>query len=197
MSAGFVFHARVHERGIAATPDLLIDDLQAARGGLRAPIPIDRLTEAAAIQAPGPGSSADAALALVGAGGGMLIGAASDHRGPLGFAGPAAALVCAKPVCRETWRYAEIAGHAGALVLRCAARAADGRMRTVQEGAAADLVAETALPKGRMLLCAGLDGGAPADAYEIVLEDPVLDRRIVLRYGVVDLAPAAHGNEET
>ena len=192
MATSFVFRPHVHEREIVATPDLLIDSLSVARGNQTVPIPVDRLTTDTGFQVAGPGTTADAALALVGAGAGMLIGVASDHRRR---DDPSGRLPCAKPICREVWRHADVADHVGALVLRGAARQPDGEMRVVQEGSAASLLgAAGSLPPGRAVLCTGLEMIEPVFAstdFEIVLEDPVLGRRITLRYGVVDLTATA------
>ncbi len=59
-----------------------------------------------------------------------------------------------------------------------------------REGSVGALVVEAELPPGCAVLCAGLETTAPvtSDAFEIALEDPVLARRITLRYGVVALA---------
>ncbi len=187
MTALFVYRPHVHERGIVATPDILIDGAALAAGGVRWPLPVDRLTTAGAIQVVGGGTLADAALLLVGTAGGMLVGVASDHRGPDPDGGR---LACAKPICREAWRYTDIDDHLDALTLRCIAWAERGPPETVQEGCPAALAVETDFAQGRMLLRTGLPVAAASRAagYEIVLEDPVLERRIALRYDVVELA---------
>ncbi len=192
MTTSFVFRPHVHETEIVATPDLLIDTLEVARGNARSPVPVDRLSTASGFQVVGAGTVADAAVALIGAGGGMLIGAASDHRRP---EEPSGGLACAKPVCREVWRFADIADHADALVLTSSARQPDGTMKILQRGAVGGLLAETDLPLGRAVLCTGLEssGDAGSDAYEITLEDPILGRAITLRYGITELAAEKGG----
>lgn len=191
MATSFIFRPHVHEREIIATPDLLIDRLSVARGNETTPVPVDRLTADTGFQVAEADTTADAALALVGAGAGMLIGVASDHRrrdDPSGRPG------CAKPICREVWRHAEIADHTDALVLRGAARRPDGEMRIVQEGSAAPLLGGWTPPPGQAMLCTGLALIEPVFAsteFEIILEDPVLGRRITLRYSVLDLTATA------
>ena len=187
MTTSFVFRPHVRETETVVTPDLLIDRLEVARGNTRRPVPVDRLCMASDFQVVGTGTVADAAVVLIGAGGGMLIGAASDHRRP---GEPPGGLACAKPVCREVWRYADVADHADALILSASARRRDGGTKLLQRGTTGGLLAETDLPPGRAVLCTGLEPGGDAsfDAYEITLEDPVLGRRITLRYGITELA---------
>ncbi len=186
MTTGFVFRPHVHQTDTVVTPDLLIDRLVVAHGNTRSPVPVDRLSMASDFQVVGAGTVADAAIALIGTSGGMLIGVASDHRRP---EEPPGTPVCAKPVCREVWRYADVAGHAGALILSASGRRQDGGMKLLQHGTADGLLAETDLPPGRAVLCTGPEPGGDASChvYEIALEDPVLGRRITLRYGVMEL----------
>ena len=200
MSTSFIFQPHVHEREAVVTPDVLIDELcVAVVSGARieiVPVPIDRLTMDNGFQVAASGTTADAAVVLVGAGSGTLIGIASDHRKA---DDPTGRLACAKPVCREVWRLADVVGHVERLVMRATAMAGD-RTTTLQEGALGDwlpidtVIAAVArgpeIPSGLAVLCTGLVPTDPSGAseFEIAIEDPVLDRRIAHRYGCHMLA---------
>jgi len=200
MSTSFVFQPHVHEREAVVTPDVLIDELcVAAVTGTRidiSPLPVDRLTMDNGFQVAGSGTVVDAGVILIGAGAGTLIGIASDHRKA---DDSSSRLACAKPVCREVWRFADVADHAARLVVRGATVAGD-RRTILQKGILADWlpIAEVmatvsdgpTMPSGLAVLCTGLAPPGPGRAgdFEIEIEDPVLDRRITHRYGLRVLA---------
>ena len=186
MTTSLVYRPHVYQDEIVATPDLLIDSLVVASANARTAVPVDRLTMASGFQVAGGGSRPNAAIALIGAGAGMLISVASDHCGP---DEPPGGPSCAKPLSRDVWRFAEVAEHADALVLSTAALHPDGKVVLVQQGSAGALMSETDLPAGRAVLCIGLEAVAASIAqhFEITLTDPVLARNITLRYEIVEL----------
>ncbi len=202
MSTSYLFQPHVHGLEAVVTPDILIDDLFVAvvsgAGIDILPVPIDRLTMDNGFQVAGSGSTVDAALVLIGAGSGMLVGIASDHR----FVGDATGrMVCAKPICREVWRFADVADHAARLVVR--GLAVENNLKsTVQEGAVADWLRISdvvsavtngpEIPSGVAVLCTGLaiTSITTATEFGIEIEDPVLDRRITHGYALRRLASA-------
>ena len=116
----------------------------------------------------------------------MLIGVASDHRDPHDNIGR---LTCAKPVCREVWRFADVSGHADALVLRTFALRADGSHTVVQQAEVGQILKVVTLARGQAVLLTGLktQGTVVSSAFEIALEDRILQRQITLRYGITKL----------
>ena len=186
MATSFVFWPHVHEREIIATPDILIDDLKVICGNKSVSIPIDRLTMDNGFQVPGSGTLPDAAIALVGSSAGMLIGVASDHRDRHDNIGR---LSCAKPICREVWRFADVSGHTDALVLSTLARRTDGSQAIVQQARVGQILKDVMLARGQVVLLTGLkiEGMVVSSAFEISLKDQVLQRQITLRYGITEL----------
>ena len=94
-----------------------LDEL--AEIGVKAPstIPIyyraaaDQLTTADSIQVLGTGSSGEVEAVLIGAPGGMLVAVGSDHtdRDVEAYSIAVSKQMCAKPLSRDVWRYADVA----------------------------------------------------------------------------------------
>jgi hypothetical protein len=201
MPTSYIFQPHVHELEAVVTPDVLIDELcvaSVATGRLEiAPLPVDRLTMDNGFQVTAEDTTADAAIALIGAGAGMLIGIASDHRGALAGSDR---LACAKPICREVWRFADVADHAERLIVRSGAVTRD-RTVALQGSALADwpsipdviaaVAGGPALPPGHAVLYTGLPRADAKGAviFDIALEDPVCGREIAHRYTLRRLAP--------
>ena len=194
MSTSFVYTPRVHLSDRVVTPDILIDRLFVSRKGDTTlyPVPVSRLTADVGFQAAGAGCAPDAGLALVGAGAGMLVAAASDHR-PADD--PPGAASHDKPLGREAWRYAEIAGHLDEFMIR----ASGGGGAPWQEAAAGEgldvagalSVFGGEVAPGDAVIVTGLPfiGASVGGPYVVEVEDPVLDRRLTLHYAIDNLFP--------
>jgi hypothetical protein len=107
--------------------------------------------------------------------------------------------MCAKPVSASIWRYDDVAPHWDRLVLRSFAHVA-GKRRLYQEGPVAgmrppleliglytgggNLAQGSAMFGGTLAVHGGI---APADVFEMELEDPVLGRIIRHSYTIQTL----------
>ncbi len=188
MASSFIYRPHVVEGETLVTPDILIDDVSVCVAGeslIRSPN--DRLSMNTEIQSVGD-SCADGAVALIGAGAGMLIGLASIHRDraldrALGFREGA------KLLCRQAWRYKDVAGHLGDL--RLTVRMSDDLV--LQEETLTDFTNDMEieeLPSGAVVLYAGLPMAlvTPGSAvYELTLSDPVLNRDLNYRYSAAKI----------
>jgi len=130
----------------------------------------------------------------------MWLGVGSDHTDrkaeTMGIA--LSKQLCGKPVGRELWLYADVAGHWDKLVIRSWATI-DGKRVLYQQGALGimrrpeellELYGSTRLAPGAAMFCGtvGAIGGIrPAARFEMELEDPVLRRRLAHAYEVVTL----------
>ena len=194
MSTSFIFRPHVHEADLVATPDLLIDDVYVTDSG-GVDLKISRITNARLctdpeIQVLGEGTTADAALFLAGAGAGMLIGLASNHR--YGLRGDPQ--IFCKPVCRQVWRFEHVADHWQNLVIQ----AADYKGIIFQEGELGDFApvdeivsqvsrGQSSLVSGTAVICAGLpfrDIGVLERSYSLTLSNPHSRRHLELQYSV-------------
>jgi hypothetical protein len=132
---------------------------------------------------------------------GLWIGVGSDHtdRKAEAVGVSLSKQMCAKPVSRELWRFAEVAPHWDRLMLRSYV-GVGGKWRLYQEGSAAAMrpVPELiklygggeALRNGTAMFCGTLAvHGAitPADNFAMELEDPVLNRKLTHSYQVHNL----------
>jgi hypothetical protein len=160
------------------------------------------LTTAQEIQVIGGDSSGEAEFVLLGIAGEMWVGVGSDHtdRKAETLGVTLSKQMCPKPIGEKLWRYADVQPHWDRLLLRAWAGEGAGR-RLYQEGSVAamrhpeELVrmyggAEARLAAGSAMFCgtlAVIGEVAPAAAFEVELEDPVLGRRIGTRYRVVQL----------
>ena len=130
---------------------------------------------------------------------GLWVGVGSDHtdRKTETFDISVSKQACGKPVGPKLWRYSEVAGHWDQLLLR--SYAVDGSERQLyQEGkvthmrAPEDLIrrytnGKSVLPPSTAMFCGtlpALTGVKGAPAFEIQLEDPVLNRILRHRYKV-------------
>jgi hypothetical protein len=160
------------------------------------------LTNAEEIQIPGGNSSGEIEPVVLSLADGLYLGVGSDHTDrqveTIGIT--ISKQLCAKPVSREVWRFDDLAGHWDKVIIRSFANK-EGKRRLYQEGPLArmrhprDLMtrylgAGVVLPAGTAMFCGTLAVHgeiAPADAYELEIEDPVLGRRISHRYSVSTL----------
>jgi hypothetical protein len=157
------------------------------------------LTTAPEIEVAGTNSSGEVEAVLFALDDGLWVGVGSDHtdRKAETIGVTLSKQMCAKPVAGTVWRFDDVADHWDRLMLR--SYAIEGRKRRLyQEGPVArmrhprDLTAlylgkGKRLPKGTAMFCgthAVIGHIAPADAFEIELEDPVLRRKIRHRYAV-------------
>jgi hypothetical protein len=137
--------------------------------------------------------------------GGTFVGLGSDHtdRKAESVGVSLSKQMCAKPVSREIWRLEDVAPHWDALLLRSYV-GVNGERRLYQEGSVAAmrplnelfrlygererLAAGTAMFCGTLAVHGGI---APAEKFEMELEDPVLGRRITHSYRVKTLQTRA------
>jgi hypothetical protein len=154
------------------------------------------LTTDAAIEVAGNDSSGEVEPVLISLADGLWVGVGSDHtdRALEAIGVTVAKQACAKPIAPMLWPFAEVAGHWDRLILRSHAVIGGGR-RLYQEGPVALLrppgelirLYGGTLAAGSAMFCGTLavEGGiAPAERFELALEDPVLGRRIAHAYDV-------------
>jgi hypothetical protein len=160
------------------------------------------LTVGDRIQVVGNETSGEVELVLASLDDGMWVGLGSDHtdraleRSNVALSKQ----LCAKVAAPELWRFADVAQHWDRLILRSWAHRAGGR-ELYQEGTAAALLpaerllelykeSEGGLPaRGAMFggTIATVHAIAPADSFEMELEDPVLQRRLRHHYHIETL----------
>lgn len=157
------------------------------------------LTTADEIEVAGTTSSGEVEAVVFALDDGLWVGVGSDHtdRKVETIGVTLSKQMCAKPVAGTVWPFDDVADHWDQLVLRSHA-IEGGKRRLYQEGPLARMrhprdLAELYLGNGRSLaegtamFCgtlAVIGEIAPADAFEIELEDPVLNRGIRHRYAV-------------
>ena len=157
------------------------------------------LTTADEIEVAGTASSGEVEAVMFSLEDGLWVGVGSDHtdRKVETIGVTLSKQMCAKPVAATVWPFEDVADHWDELVLRSHA-IEGGKRRLYQEGPVArmrdprDLAAlylgrGRQLPVGTAMFCgtlAVIGEIAPADAFEIEIEDPVLKRRISHRYAV-------------
>ena len=159
------------------------------------------LTTNDAIEVLGDHSSGEVECVVYSFNDGLWIGVGSDHtdRKAEAFGVSLSKQMCAKPVSRELWRFAEVAPHWDRLMLRSYVGVA-GKRRLYQEGSAAamrpvpELIklygGDVALRNGTAMFCGTLAvHGAitPAENFAMELDDPVLRRKITHSYRVYNL----------
>jgi hypothetical protein len=164
------------------------------------------LTQADTIEVVGEHSSGEVEPVIVSLPDGLALGVGSDHTDrkieTIGIT--VSKQLCAKPISRALWPFAEIADHWDELLIRSYA-VKDGKgaraRRLYQEGRLAamrhpkDLMAlyrgnETPLPSATVMFCGTVPVHgeiAAADSYELEIEDPVLKRKITHHYAVKTL----------
>lgn len=149
------------------------------------------LTTAEEIQVSGPESSGEVEFVLLQKADGLWVTVGSDHTDrkaeTLGVS--LSKQLCAKPVARDAWRYAEVKAHWETLVLRSWA---DGAL--YQEGPVTAMRSPEELMQkyGRLrpstaMFCGTLaakGGIRPANRFRIELDDPVLKRKLSHEYSI-------------
>jgi Protein of unknown function (DUF2848) len=160
------------------------------------------LTTRDVIEVVGNETSGEVEFVLVTRADGLWVGLGSDHT-DRGLERSSVALskqLCAKVVAGDLWRLEDVAPHWDRVILRSWAHRG-GVRELYQEGTFAAL-----LPVDRLLsLCEGADAPlrdgsalfsgtiatvheiAPADEFEMEMEDPVLERTLRHRYRIVTL----------
>jgi hypothetical protein len=156
------------------------------------------LTTADTIEVLGENSSGEVECVVYSFDDGTFVGLGSDHtdRKAETVGVSLSKQMCAKPVSRDLWRWEDVAPHWDALVLRSYA-SVGGKRRLYQEGSVAAMrpPSELAklysdhehLPAGTAMFCGTLavhGGIAPAETFEMELDDPVLHRKIMHSYRV-------------
>lgn len=159
------------------------------------------LTTDESIEVMGERSSGEVEYVILSLPDGLWVGVGSDHtdRKAETLSVTLSKQMCAKPVASYLWRYDEVAPHWERLVLRSFV-CAGGERRLYQEGPVTvmrppeELIGlyckGTALPVGTAMFCGTLPahgGIAPAQTFEMELEDPILGRTLRHSYRIVSL----------
>jgi len=160
------------------------------------------LTQAEEIQVVGEDSSGEVEPVIISAADGLWLGVGSDHTDrkveTIGIT--ISKQLCAKPMSRELWRFDSVSDHWDRLMVRSWVTR-DGKRSLYQEGPLAkmrhplDLMQLQGgkghtLPPGTVMFCGTLAVHgeiAPAERFEMEIEDPVLRRRIAHRYHTTEL----------
>jgi len=149
------------------------------------------LTTAEEIQVSGPESSGEVEFVLLQKADGLWVTVGSDHtdRKAETIGVSLSKQLCAKPVARDAWRFAEVKPHWDKLVLRSWA---DGAL--YQEGPVTAMRAPEELMQkygglrpSTAMFCGTLaaQGGIrPANRFRIELDDPVLKRKLTHEYTI-------------
>ena len=149
------------------------------------------LTTAEEIQVSGPDSSGEVEFVLLQKADGLWVTVGSDHtdRKAETIGVSLSKQLCAKPVARDAWRFAEVKPHWDKLVLRSWA---DGAL--YQEGPVTAMRAPEELMQkygglrpSTAMFCGTLaaQGGIrPANRFRIELDDPVLKRKLTHEYTI-------------
>jgi hypothetical protein len=158
----------------------------------------DLLTIDNTIDVVGPETSGEVETVIVSSGG-LWVGLGSDHtdRAAEAYSVALSKQLCRKVIAPELWRLEDVAPHWDRLILRAHA-VVDGKRRLYQEGATAvirdprELMERftgrgPTLPDGTVMFCGtqpAIGGIAPADRFEMELEDPVLGRSLRAAYDI-------------
>jgi hypothetical protein len=160
------------------------------------------LTTADAIQVVGAETSGEVEFVLVKLADGLWVGLGSDHT-DRAFERSSVALskqLCAKVAAPTLWRFDDVAEHWDRLTLRAWAHR-DGTRALYQEGSVSGILpparllelyeqADGALPVGGAMFggtIPAVDAIAPADAFEMELDDAVLGRSLRHSYRIATL----------
>lgn len=159
----------------------------------------NQLTTAPEIQVLGEQSSGEAEVVLIGSSHGTLVGIGSDHtdREAEAWSVAHSKQVCAKPVSQQVWRLEDVIEHWDQLEITSFATINGDEVR-YQEGPVtgllhpADLLRrfghdKPALAPGQAMLCGTLPvigGVRPAQAFRMVLTDPVTGRSLQHQYDI-------------
>jgi len=148
------------------------------------------LTTASEIQVSGPDTSGEVEFVLLQKPDGLWVTVGSDHtdRKAETIGVSLSKQLCAKPMAKEAWRYAEVKDHWERLVLRSWS---DGEL--YQEGSVTamrspeDLLGRYALKPGWAMFCGTLaakGGIRPAKLFRMELEDPVRRHKLSHAYRI-------------
>lgn len=163
-----------------------------------------RVTFQPSIEVMGDNSSGEAETVLFAHKGKLLVGLGSDHtdRKVETYGVTASKQICEKPVAPVFWQFEDVADHWDELILR-SHTTSNGQCRLYQEGSVSGLLhprdlivkytGHEMLPEGTMMFCGTLPaiGGIRiGSAFQATLEDPVLSRKLDLRYSIKTLAVA-------
>jgi hypothetical protein len=156
------------------------------------------LTVADRIEVLGENSSGEIEFVLHAIGDELFVGLGSDHtdRKAETINVSLSKQMCAKPVSRKTWRLSDVSSHWDKLILRAHAHIG-GERKLYQEGSVAAMrnpdelirlyTGGGKLKPGTSMFCGTLavhGGIRPAQAFEMELHDPVLDRSIKHSYSI-------------
>lgn len=159
---------------------------------------VETLTTRSSVQVVGGDGSGEVETVLLADDRDLFVAVGSDHtdRKVEAYSIAVSKQMCPKPVSPTAWRYADVAGHWDALILRSWAMI-DGQRQIYQEGSVAGLLApETLFDRlaARPSLLAGtamfggtlsaIGGIRPAEKFELALEDPVLGRTLTHNYTI-------------
>ena len=194
MSSSFIFRPHIYDGNTVTTPDVLIDDVYVADSdGTNlsiSRITNDRLTTASEIQVLGDDTIAQAAILLIAAGAGMLIGIASNHKSiyqenPQLFS---------KPISRQVWRFQHVADHWESLLVRLTGEKGEiieigklAEFAPIEEIITLIASNQSSLDKGTAVLCVGLPilkSAKPSSSYSLKLSDQEKDQVLELNYQV-------------
>lgn len=166
----------------------------------------DQFTTAPDIQVLGEASSGEVEVVLIGTDQGTLVGIGSDHtdREAEAWSVAHSKQVCAKPVSSQVWRLDSVIDHWDELQMASYATI-DGEEVLYQEGPVtgllhpAELLRRFGLDKaelapGQAMLCGTLPVIGelrPAQAFRMVLKDPVSGRELQHRYNIHTLPVVA------
>jgi len=160
-----------------------------------------RLSTAPLIEVSGSDSSGEVEFVLVVFGGNIYVGLGSDHtdREVETYGVTISKQVCDKPISNTFWPLKEIVNHWDELILRSYV-SIDGNRKLYQEGSVAALLSprdlthgycqSEQLPDGTVIFggtLPAIGGIRPAVRFEGELEDPVLNRKIALKYDLLTL----------
>lgn len=132
---------------------------------------------------------------------GLLVGVGSDHtdRQVERYDAAISKQVCAKPLGKALWRYADVADHWDTLIARSWRTTRNGGKALHEEGTLARLLEPAApkesvfyaeLPVGTALFCGTqpvIGELAPARVFELALHDPIRGRSLCHAYTVTEL----------
>ena len=163
MSSSFIFRPHIYDGNTVTTPDVLIDNVYVANSRDQniniSRITNDRLSTSPEIQVLGFETIADAAVLLIAAGAGMLIGVASNHR----YFDQEDPQLFSKPVSRQVFRFQNISEYWENLLLKLSCEKGEviqmgklSEFAPVYEIISMISLGDTKLEKGTAVLCVGL-----------------------------------------
>ncbi|MCF8533328.1 MAG: DUF2848 domain-containing protein [Reyranella sp.] len=156
------------------------------------------LTQAQSIQVLGDDTSGEVEPVLIGAADRLWVTVGADHtdRKVESYGIAVSKQMCAKPIGRVAWRFEEVESHWDKLLVRSFVHE-DGRRVLYQEGPLAHIrdprelifgwKDNKRLPMGTVMFCGTMPAIGvirPSPRFEMVLDDPVLGRKISHAYDV-------------